>query len=284
MDASEFKKMIFDKYKFRRILDFLKIKKPLIIFDLETTGPAISEDKIIHIAYIKIMPNSRIIRDNFFLNPEMKVSKESMAVHGITNKDLTNKRTFKEKAHEIWGIFSGCYYGGFDIMSFDLPVLRREFIRVGMSFEYSEKDIIDSKTIFNYMEPRTLSVAYKYYCNKEHFDIYNAVSDVDVAIDILEKQLQKYKMIRDWEFIGEIHSPQQANFIDHKNKFYWRDGEPYLNFSKYRDTSLIELVKIAPNFLNWILKADFSEETKNIIRKALGKPQKNKKKNYKISV
>jgi DNA polymerase III subunit epsilon len=107
----------------------LKLSKPLVIFDLETTGLVLSMDKIIEVAYIKIMPNGRILKDNLFLNPEMEISKEASEVHGITDADVANMPTFRDKAKEMWDVFNDCYYGGFNVVNFDLPMLKREFIR-----------------------------------------------------------------------------------------------------------------------------------------------------------
>jgi len=262
---------VFGLYKFRKIIKFLKLKKPLVIFSLETTGPSVSADKIIEIAYMKIMLNGRVKKGEVFLNPQIDISEESVAIHGITKKDLKDKPTFRKKANEIWDIFNNCYYGGFNIVNFDLPLLRREFIRVGMRFEYTEADIIDSKTIFNYMEPPTLSVAYNHYCHKDYLDVHRPRADVQAEVEILEKQLEKYEEVRDWEFINQIHSLHDDKLTEHKRKFYWRAGKAYFIFSKHRDKPLSEVVKTDPKFLRWILKANFSEETKNIVRKALEK-------------
>jgi DNA polymerase-3 subunit epsilon len=167
----------------------IKLDKPLVIFDLETTGLAISIDKIIEIAYLKVMPNGVIFKGNIFLNPEMEIPQEAVAIHGITNEFLADKPTFKEKAQEIWETFNGCHYGGYNILNFDLLILRREFIRVGMDFDYSKAKIIDAKAIFHYMEPRTLSAAYKFYSDKELKDSHSALADVEATAEIISKQL-----------------------------------------------------------------------------------------------
>ena len=148
-------------------------------------------------------------------------------------------------------------------------MLKREFIRVGRDFSYEREDIIDSKQIFHYMEPRTLSAAYKYYCQKEHVDAHNAMADVESATEILVKQLEKYKAIRDWNFIKEINQIKGERWVDNERKFYWRNGEAYFSFSKYKDVALTKVVEIDAGFLRWILSANFSDETKNIISEAL---------------
>ncbi len=257
------------RYRFRKIIKFLQLKKPLVIFSLETTGPSVSADKIIVISYVKIMINGRVKKGDIILDPQIEISTESTSIHGLDGKTAKGHPTFRRQANEIWDIFSNCYYGGFNIVDFDLPLLRREFIRVGMNFEYTEKDIIDSKVIFNYMEPPTLSVAYNYYCHRSYLDVHKPGADVLAEIEILEKQLHKYEEIRDWDFINEIHKLREEKLTEHKRKFYWRRGKAYFTFSRYRDKALTEVASKDPAFLTWILRSNFSAETKSIVRKAL---------------
>jgi DNA polymerase-3 subunit epsilon len=252
-----------------KIPKLLELKKPLIIFDLETTGLIMSTDRIIEIAYLKIFPDGRVIRDDLFLNPEMNITAEASAVHGLKNEDVAMMPKFKEKAAELWEVFRDCYYSGFNVVGFDLPLLKREFLRFGYDFVYVKKDIIDAKQIYHFMEPRTLSAAYKFYCGKEHIDAHSAIADVEVTAEILEKQLETYREVADWEFINKIHTANDDKYVDNERKFYWREGEAYFTFSKFRDQSLESVARTEPGFLNWILTADFSEEVKSIVRKAM---------------
>ncbi len=253
-----------------QIAKLIKLDKPLVIFDTETTGLFFSHDRIIELAYLKIMPKGQIFKADIFLNPEMPISAEATAVHGITDEQVEDKPTFRDKAQEIWEIFLGSDYGGFNVINFDLPILKREFLRVGMDFDFNQSKIIDSKTIYHYMEPRTLSAAYQFYCGKEHEDAHSAMADVKAVTEILAKQLEKYDEIRDWEFLYKIHRAAGDRFVDNEKKFYWRNGEAYFAFSaKYRDVPLALVAEKDPDFLRWIISADFSDETKNIVRKAL---------------
>ena len=203
------------------------------------------------------------------LDPQMPISRESTAVHGLSDKDVSSKPIFRKKAQEIWEIFNGCYYSGFNVMNFDLPILRREFIRMGMDFDYNISDIIDCRVIYQHMVPRSLAATYRYYCGKEFNQSHTALGDVEVAAEILAKQLDKYSEIEDWDFIDKIHQSPEDLYVDNARKFYWRHGRAYFAFSKYRGIALSEVAKINPKFLKWILTADFSEETKTIIKKAL---------------
>jgi DNA polymerase-3 subunit epsilon len=256
---------------------YLKLDRPLVIFDLETTGLILRMDRIIELGYIKTMKDGRILKDDIYFNPDMEISEESIAVHGITNEQIKDKPFFREKAREIWELFNNCYYGGFNVVDFDLPLLKREFLRSGLDFSYSKDDVIDSKQIYHYMEPRTLSAAYKFYCGKEHKGAHNALADVEAAAEVLAHQLIKYKEVRDLNFLRSINRVDSSKWVDNDRKFYWRNSQAHFSFSKYKDTPLLKVVEMDPDFLNWILRSDFSEETKIIIRNALdGKlPEKN---------
>jgi len=252
-----------------QIPKLIKLDKPLVIFDIESTGLSINLDRIIEIAYLKIMPDGAILKDDILLNPGMSIPPEASAVHGIKDEDVRDKPTFKDQAQVLWEIFNDCSYSGFNIMTFDLPMLKREFLRVGLDFDYSGAKIIDSKTVYHFMEPRTLSAAYKFYCRKEHLEAHSALADVEATAEILKQQLRKYEQIRDWVFVYKMHHAASDRYVDNERKFYWRHGQAYFAFSKYKDRSLAEIVLIDPGYLEWVLGADFSEETKEIIRKAL---------------
>jgi DNA polymerase-3 subunit epsilon len=253
-----------------KVSKHIKLDKPLVIFDLETTGLVITTDRIIQVAYEKLMPNGRVIKGDFLINPEMDIPTESIEIHGITNNMVVDKPSFKNKSKELWDIFNDCYYAGFNILRFDLPILRREFLRVGMDFDYKPNQVIDSKVIYHYMEPRSLTNAYKYYCGKKHKDRHNAVGDLKATTDVLIKQLKKYS----YEFIEKIHAENEEKYFGHERKFYWRKGEPYFSFSRFEDKALSDVVKSNPGFLRWMLSANFPDTVKNVVKKALGSEDK----------
>jgi len=257
--------------EYKKIHKLLKLDKPLVIFDIETTGISLSSDKIIEIAYIKIWGDGKIKKENLMLNPETEISEEAITIHGIKNEDVADKPTFKDKARELWDVFSGCYYGGFNILDFDLLVLRREFIRVGMDFTYSNKQVIDSKKIYNYMAPPNLASAYDYYCRRRLTIRKNIMEHTEAAAEIMAQQIERYKEVRDWSFINRIHEPNDDFRVDNIRKFYWEKGEACFAFSKYQGKALSWVAENDPEFLRWILESDFTEQTKNMIRLALEK-------------
>jgi DNA polymerase-3 subunit epsilon len=199
----------------------------------------------------------------------MKISLEASAVHGITDEMVADKPPFREVAQMLWEVFNGCYFAGFNIKNFDLPVLRREFVRVGMDFDYKSDMVIDMREIFRYMAPRTLSSAYEYYCGKELEVGHTAPLNAEVASEIFLSQLVKYKEVRDIEFLKGISRREEDEYLDTARKFYWKRGQAYFGFSKYKDLALSQVARLDPKFLEWILAADFSDETKKIVSAAL---------------
>lgn len=243
----------------------------MVIFDLETTGPQVSTDKIVQLAYIKIWPNGKAKEDSILLDPEMEISKIASEIFRITNKNVEGEPKFRDKAQEIWDIFNNCYYGGFNIINFDLPILRREFVRIGMDFSYDVSQIIDSRVIFWFMVPRNLSSAYKYFCNKEFKAEKNALADVEVTAEILLKQLERYSEFDDIKFINKMHEGFDEDTADNSRKFYWKNGKTHFSFSRHKDKALSDVAREDPGFLEWMLEEDFTKEVKAIIREILEK-------------
>jgi len=270
--------MFIKSNKFKKIQKYLKLDKPLIIFDMETTGPQVSTDKIVQMAYIKIWPDGKTKKNSMLFNPEMEISKIASEICGISNRNVEDEPRFRDRAQEIWDIFNNCYYGGFNVMNFDLPVLRREFIRVGMDFIYKTSQIIDSRVIFWFMVPRNLSSAYKYFCNKEFRVEKNALSDVEASAEILLKQLEKYSEFYNLDFINSMHQNFSEESSDNSRKFYWKDGKAHFSFSKHKDRPLSEVAEEDPGFLEWILEEDFTKEVKAIVREVVNKNRKSKEK------
>lgn len=189
----------------------LPFERPMVIFDLETTGLSIGEDRMVEIAYQKIMPNGEVIAVAKRINPGMPIPADSMAIHGITDADVAGAPSFAQLCYELWSVFDGADVGGFNITGFDLPFLRAEFAKVGKNFDYSNKRVLDAKVLYHKMaardmvSARNLSAAYKLYCGKEHITAHTGAGDVEVTVEILEKQLEKYPEFRNWEYIAELH-------------------------------------------------------------------------------
>lgn len=193
------------------IPDYLPLDRPLIIFDLETTGLSAGEDKIVELAYEKIMPNGEIVAYCERINPGFPMPEDASRINGITDADLVNCPSFAKLSYELWNMFDGSDVGGFNITGFDLPFLRGEFSGVGKNFDFTKKKVLDAKVLYHKMEARNmfaarnLSAAYKLYLGKEHETAHTGAGDVRVTVEILEKQLEKYPEFRNWDYLAELH-------------------------------------------------------------------------------
>lgn len=190
---------------------YLPLERPLIIFDLETTGLAVGEDKIVEIAYEKILPGGEIISYCQRINPGRPIAPEASRINGIYDKDVAESPSFAKLSYELWSMFEGADVGGFNITGFDLPFLKGEFALVGKNFDFASKKILDAKILYHKTEardmfaPRNLAAAYKLYCGKEHTTAHTGAGDVRVTVEILEQQLAKYPELRDWKYLTELH-------------------------------------------------------------------------------
>jgi DNA polymerase-3 subunit epsilon len=250
----------------------LNLKAPIIIYDLETTGTNKQIDRIVEISVIKVTPEGKEITNTRRINPEMPIPKEASEVHGIYDEDIKDAPTFKDIAEKLYKFFDGCDLAGFNITGFDNDILINEFKRVGYTFDIKNRKIIDSFTIFRKMEPRTLIAAYKYYCGKDLTDAHSAEADTRATLEVLEGQLQKYSeddLPHEIDKLHEFCNAVDPTWCDSAGRFKWSGGEVVINFGKNRGTQLKEVAINNPNFLKWIIREDFAEDTKAIASNAL---------------
>jgi len=243
----------------------LGLKRPLVIFDLETTGLSVVNDKIVELAYIKHWGDGRIEQADLLFNPGRPIPQEASLVHKITDDMVKDKPLFAVKALELFEVFKDCYYSGFNVVRFDLPLLRQEFSNAGQQFTFKPEDILDAKLVYHYMEPRDLSAAYRFYCQKEHTEAHNALADVSATGEIIAEQVKRYG----YDEIRKIHEETCRDYVDLEGRFYRENGEIYFAFSKFKDRTLASVQQTDPTFLRWILQADFSEDSKNVVRNFL---------------
>lgn len=252
----------------------LSLKKPIIFFDLETTGLSITGDRIIEMSIIKIGTNGAEEEYNYRFNPEKAISAEAESVHHISNEDVKNEPTFKMKAREIARIFEGCDIAGFGSSRFDIPMLSEEFSRVGVDFDFSKARFVDVQTIFHKKEQRTLSAAYKFYCTKDLADAHSALADTRATYEVLKAQLDRYgDLPNDIEKLSE-YSSQKRNVDLMGRIVYNEQGVETINFGKHKGKTVAEVFNSDPGYYSWILQGDFSQDTKNVftrIKFALGK-------------
>lgn len=197
------------------IPELLSLDRPLVVFDLETTGLSTGEDKILEIAYEKILPSGEIIAAVHRINPGRPIPPEATLVNGITDADVADAPSFAKLSYELWTTFDGADVSGFNIVGFDLPFLKAEFSKVGKNFDFVSKKVVDVKVLYHSKEakdmfaPRNLTAAYKLYCSKEHITAHTGAGDVRATVEILEEQLRRYPEFRDWQYLFELHGRRE---------------------------------------------------------------------------
>ncbi len=248
------------------------IKRPIIFFDLETTGLDQKYDRIIEIGAVKIHPDGKRETYTQRINPQMRIAAEITALTGISNEDVAAMPTFAQAAPQIDTFFKGCDLGGYNIARFDTKVMIEEFKRVGMNFKMEERAVIDSQVIFHQKEKRDLSAAYKFYCNKDLTSAHSAQADIDATLDVFLSQMERYPDLpRDLQALHNFCRGTQDRFVDSEGKFFWRDGEAVFNFGKYKSQTLKQVAKSYPEYLNWVISPErqFAQDVIDICYKAM---------------
>lgn len=252
----------------------LNLRNPLCIFDLETTGINITQDRIIEIAVVKMMPNGEVLRKSNVLNPAIPIPPESTVFHGLTDEDVKDKPTFKEVAKEYAKFMEGADLAGFAVLKLDIPMLVEEFIRAGVDFDYSRKKIIDAQKIFHLMEKRTLSAAYKFYLNKDLSNSHSAETDTDATMEVLLAQVERYdgQPVTDIanNKVGEIKNDVEvlskltcSDLVDLAGRMTRNaNGQEVFNFGKHKNKLVMQVFKEEPAYYDWMMNGDFPLDTK----------------------
>lgn len=245
----------------------LNLKNPIVFFDLETTGVNINTDRIVEICYLKIHPNGNEEAKTLRINPEMPIPEASSAIHGIYDADVADCPTFKEVAQNIANDIEGCDLAGFNSNRFDIPVLAEEFLRANVDLDMSKRKFIDVQVIFHKMEQRTLTAAYKFYCDKSLEDAHTAEADTRATYEVLKSQLDRYADLKnDMAYLAE-YSSYNKNVDFAGRMVYDEKGVEIFNFGKYKGQSVTEVLKKDTGYYSWILNSDFTLNTKAMLTK-----------------
>lgn len=271
----------------------LNITKPLIVFDLETTGLDIAKDSIIQISYIKVSPDGTEDRQNLFVNPGRPIPYEVVELTHITDDMVKDAPSFREIAPKLAEEFAGCDFAGFNSNGFDVPMLAEEFLRVGIAFDFSQSRLIDACTIFMKMERRNLAAAYKFYCGRkmeDDFQAHLANEDTEATYRVLQGQLDMYAPGKQEEEERQLPNDMDVinafckrnNNVDFAGKIVWGpvpgpDGKPLLNadgterkqevfnFGKYKGWAVKNVLRRDPGYFSWMMTGDFALDTKQAL-------------------
>lgn len=243
----------------------LNLKNPLIFFDLETTGISIPSDRIVEISYLKVYPNGNKESKTIRVNPTIPIPEKVTEIHGIKDEDVKDEPTFAEIAKSLVKEFEGCDFAGYNSNKFDLPLLAEEFLRADIDFDLKKRRFIDVQVIFHKMEQRTLSAAYKFYCNKELENAHSAEADTHATYEVLKAQLDKYSSLKnDIEYLSGFSA--HTKNVDFVGRIVYNDkNEETFNFGKYKGKTVEEVFDKDPAYYSWMMNNDFPLYTKKVL-------------------
>ena len=250
----------------------MKLLRPLIVFDLETTGVWIEKDKIVEIGMVKLLPDGS--RHSYIkrVNPGMPIPVNVTRLIDISDADVKDAPKFKDIAKEVLEFIGDFDIGGFNILRFDLPVLEREFLDAGFSFHWRDRNVYDAQKVYHIHEKRDLVAAYQLYCDKELNNAHSALGDAEATIEILDAQIKKYGSEEQGVVSLKDFDYEQFNaYFDKERKFCWWNGQLYPTFGKYAKKKHIkDILKNDRPYLEWMLTRDFNEEVKAMVERVLG--------------
>ena len=249
----------------------MNLTRPLIFLDIEATGTDVTRDRIVELALVKIHPDSKREEKVIRVNPGVRISVEVIAVHGITNEDVANAPAFKDVAISLLDFMEGADFGGFGIARFDIPLLAEEFKRCGFPFPKGEPAILDGLIIFHRKEPRDLTAAYQFYCQKPLVGAHGARADTLASEEVLFAQLKRYPDLpQDVQGLHGFCNKLDERFVDSTRKMIWKDGEAAINFGKHKGELLKDLVRKQRDYVEWMVQdGKFSQDVVDICWKAL---------------
>ena len=248
----------------------IKLENPLVVFDIESTGTSPRKDRIIELAAIKVNVDGSEESKCWLLNPTIHIPEETTAIHGIADEDVKDCPTFAERAAEIFDFFRDCDLSGYNSDRFDVLCIEEEFARCGYNFASSQRKHVDVQRIYHRKEPRDLTAAVRFFCNRDHAGAHGAEADTRATLDVLKAQFARYEDLpKSVAELDEWIAPHDPLNADRMGLIRWKDGEWTVNFGKKKGERLKDLLLNEPNFLRWIAKGDFDTEVRMIVRDLL---------------
>ena len=245
----------------------LNLKNPIVFFDIESTGLNVATDRIVEISIVKINPDGSEEIKTRRINPTIPISPEAQKVHGISDEDVKNEPTFAQIAKSLAKWMEGCDIAGYNSMKFDIPLLSEEFLRADVDFDFRKRKLVDVQNIFHKMEQRTLTAAYKFYCQKDLENAHSAEADTLATYEILKAQLDKYPDLQnDVKFLAEFST--KSKFVDYAGRIVYNEKDiPVFNFGKHKGRAVTEVLKAEPSYYSWMMNGDFTRDTKKLSMK-----------------
>jgi DNA polymerase-3 subunit epsilon len=243
----------------------INLHKPLVFFDIESTGINTFKDRIIELYLIKLMPDGSEQHLHEYFNPGMPIPPEATAIHGITDEFVKDKPLFEAKVHDLKNFFHNCDFAGFNSNKFDVPLLVEEFYRAGVEFELENRKFVDAMRIFHVMEPRNLAAAFKFYCNRDLDNAHSAKYDTIATFEILKAQIERYPDLGNT--VDELHKKSaQGNQVDLAGRIIYNEKQQEVfNFGKYKGRLVKEVLKKDPSYYDWMVQNDFAANTKAVL-------------------
>ncbi|MBO5984060.1 MAG: ribonuclease H-like domain-containing protein [Rikenellaceae bacterium] len=243
----------------------LNLKRPIVFFDLETTGVDTAKDRIVEVSMIKIMPDGEEIVRTRRINPQMHIPEQATAIHGITDEDVKDCPTFAQVAKSMAQFIDGCDFGGFNSNRFDLPMLVEEFLRAGVDVDFRRRRFVDVQNIFHKMEQRTLVAAYKFYCDKNLEEAHSAEADTRATYEVLMAQLDRYPELQN-DVAALADFSERGQTADFAGRIgYNEKQEEVFNFGKYKGRRVEDVFREEPSYYAWMMNGDFPLYTKKVI-------------------
>jgi len=243
----------------------LELTKPIVFFDLETTGLDVAKDRIVEISILKVFPDGNEVAKTWLVNPTIPINPNASKIHGYKNADVKDKPTFLDISQEVLEYFKGADIGGYNSNKFDIPLLAEEFLRCNLDYEIKKSRFIDVQVIFFKKEQRTLSAAYKFYCKKDLENAHSAEADIRATWEVLEAQLDYYgDLPRKVEKLS--HFTTQTKFVDFAGRFVYNEkNEELFNFGKHKGKKIVDVLEQEPGYYSWMMNNDFPLYTKKVL-------------------
>ena len=244
-------------------------ERPLAVFDLETTGTDRLSDRVVEVAVVRFGKGGDVATLDRRVNPGVRIPSEATAIHGISDVDVQDAPSFRQIIPELLAFLGDADLAGYNIRGFDVPLLQKEFERADAVFPMQKRRLVDMQTIFFKKEPRDLRAALRFFAGRDHEGAHAALADVVAAAEVLAGQLRRYPDLpRTMDGLHEFSSPAEGRWVDPDKRFFWRDGEAVFAFGKLKGKSLALVAETKPDYLDWMVRGDFPEPAREIVRNA----------------